>query len=173
MTLRAATLDDTPELAELSREAFVAAFGHLYRPEDLATYLAGHRTPAKYREHLAEPATQLQVAEAGGRLTAYCMIARGHGFEGRPDPRPEKPVLVSQLYCAPDMTGRGYGARLLEWAIDAARDWGGDAIQLSVYSENFGAQRFYQRFGFVKVADLDFWVGNHRDAEFLYELALR
>lgn len=173
MTLRAATLDDTLELAQLSREAFVAAFGHLYRPEDLATYLAEYRTPAKYREYLADPAAQLQVVEARGCLAAYCMIVPGQGFESRPDPRPEKSVLISQLYCAPDMTGRGYGAKLLEWAIDAARGWGADAIQLSVYSENFGAQRFYQRFGFVKVADLDFWVGNHRDAEFLYELPLR
>jgi ribosomal protein S18 acetylase RimI-like enzyme len=41
-----------------------------------------------------------------------------------------------------------------------------------VFSENFGAQRFYQSRGFRHVADIAFWVGNQRDAEFLYELAL-
>jgi ribosomal protein S18 acetylase RimI-like enzyme len=46
-------------------------------------------------------------------------------------------------------------------------------MQLSVYSENLGAQRFYQRYGFEHVADIDFWVGNHRDDEFLYELKLQ
>ena len=61
---------------------------------------------------------------------------------------------------------------MLERAIGEARSRGCDAMQLSVYAENFGAQRFYQRFGFAKVADIDFWVGNHRDDEFLYELAL-
>ena len=54
-----------------------------------------------------------------------------------------------------------------------ARGWGGDAVQLSVFSENFGAQRFYRRHGFAHVAEIDFWVGNHRDHEFLYELPLR
>ena len=32
--------------------------------------------------------------------------------------------------------------------------------------------KLQQRYGFAKVADIAFWVGNHRDAEFLYELPL-
>ena len=58
------------------------------------------------------------------------------------------------------------------WELAEARRWGADAVQLSVFSENFGAQRFYHRYGFTHVADIDFWVGNHRDHEFLYELPL-
>ena len=81
-------------------------------------------------------------------------------------------MYLSQLYCAGDMTGLGLGAALIEWAIAEARGWGADVLQLSVFSENFGAQRFYQRYGFTKVADIDFWVGNQRVDEFLYELTL-
>jgi ribosomal protein S18 acetylase RimI-like enzyme len=172
MILRPASTADAEALAETGRIAFVAKFGELYRPEDLAAFLADYRTAAKYREHLADPANRLQVAEVDGRLAGYCLISRGHRFEQQPEPRPERPVLISQLYCAPDMTGRGVGGTLLEWALGEARAWQADAVQLSVYSENFDAQRFYQRFGFAKVADIDFWVGNHRDHEFLYQLAL-
>ncbi len=172
MTLRPATATDAAALAELARDAFTAAFGHLYKPEDLAAFLAEYRTPEKFRAHLADPPTLVEVAEKDGKLAAYCLIVRGHRFDEQPEPRPERPVFVSQLYCAPDMTGRGLGAALLDWAIAEARAWGGDAMQLSVFSENFGAQRFYQRYGFGKVADIDFWVGNHRDHEFLYELKL-
>jgi ribosomal protein S18 acetylase RimI-like enzyme len=171
-TLRAATLADAATLAELGRASFVAAFGHLYKPEDLAAFLAEYRTPEKYRQHLADPPTLIQVAEEDGRLAGYCLIVRGHTFEEQEEPRPARPVFVSQLYCAPEMTGRGLGAALLEWAIAESRAWKADALQLSVFSENFGAQRFYQRFGFSKVADIDFWVGNHRDDEFLYQLKL-
>jgi GNAT superfamily N-acetyltransferase len=163
---------DAEALAETGRTAFVEKFGHLYRPEDLAAFLAEYRTPAKYRAHLADPANRLQIAEVDQRLAAFCLISRGHRFEQQPEPRPERPVLISQLYCAPDMTGRGLGGALVEWAVAEARIWRADAVQLSVYSENSGAQRFYQRFGFVKVADIDFWVGNHRDPEFLYQLPL-
>ena len=172
MTLRAATLDDAEALAELGRATFVAAFGHLYKPEDLAAFLAEYRTPAKYRAHLADPPTLIEVAEVDGRLGAFCLIVRGHRFDEQPEPRPERPVFISQLYCAPDMTGQGLGAALIEWAIREGRAWRADAMQLSVFSANFGAQRFYRRYGFEHVADIDFWVGNHRDHEFLYELKL-
>jgi ribosomal protein S18 acetylase RimI-like enzyme len=172
VNLRSATTADAPALAELGRESFVAAFGHLYRSEDLAAFLAEYRTPEKYLEHLADPPTLIQLAEVDGEIAAYCLIVRGHKFDEQGEPRPVRPVFVSQLYCAPEMTGRGLGAALLEWAIAEARGWGADALQLSVFSENFGAQRFYQRYGFAHVADIDFWVGNHRDHEFLYELKL-
>ena len=172
MNLRPARADEAAALAEVGRASFVAAFGHLYKPDDLAAFLAEYRTEAKFREHLADPPTVIEVAESEGRLAAYCLIVRGQKFAEQAEPRPARPVFVSQLYCAPEMTGRGLGAALLEWAIAEARGWGADALQLSVFSENFGAQRFYQRYGFAHVADIDFWVGNHRDHEFHYELAL-
>jgi ribosomal protein S18 acetylase RimI-like enzyme len=171
-TLRPAVTADAPALAKLANAAFVAAFGTLYRPEDLAAFLAEYRSEAAYRTYLADPPTLVQVAEVDGALVAYALIVRGKGFEERPLPRPARPVLLSQLYCDGAHTGEGLGAALLEWAIAEARSWGADAVQLSVFSENLGAQRFYRRYGFEKVADIDFWVGNHRDHEFLYELAL-
>ena len=172
MILRPATPADADALSRLAAESFVAAFGHLYRAEDLQLFLDRYRTPERYRADLADPRKRVQLAEVDGRLAAYSLIVLGEHFDERPDPRPERPVFLSQLYCAPGMPGRGLGAALMEWTIAEARAWGADAVQLSVFSENFGAQRFYQRYGFRHVADIDFWVGNHHDDEFLYELPL-
>jgi ribosomal protein S18 acetylase RimI-like enzyme len=169
-TLRPATDADIPALAALGTDAFVEKFGPLYQPEDLASFLKDYRTPGKYREQLADPGTLIQLAERDGALLGYCLIIRGDCFEERPRPHPERPVILSQLYCAPAATGQGVGSALMDWALDEARVWRADAVQLSVYAENFGAQKFYHRYGFEKVADIDFWVGNHRDDEFLFEL---
>ncbi len=61
----------------------------------------------------------------------------------------------------------GIGAALMDWAMAEFTLQHADEVQLSVYSENVGAQRFYARYGFVKVADISFRVGEHVDAEFL------
>ena len=172
MVLRPAAEADVPALAALARDSFVAAFGHLYRPDDLALFLEEWRTEKAYRDALAVPAKRIQLAEIDGKPVAYALIVLGDGMDERPLPRPERPVFLSQLYCAAEATGHGFGAALMDWVIGEARAWNADAVQLSVFSENFGAQRFYQRYGFRKVADIDFWVGNQRDDEFLYELAL-
>src|SRR5690349_11273267 len=51
-TLRSATQADVPALAALARDSFVAAFGPLYTPEDLALFLEEYRTEKAYREAL-------------------------------------------------------------------------------------------------------------------------
>ncbi len=172
MVLRPASVSDAAKLAPFARAAFDAAFGHLYKPEDLQAFFDEWRTEEVYRKAIERPDVAVQLVETEGAIAAYCLLVRSSTFDEHPDPRPANPALVSQLYCLPATTGKGYGAALMDWAIDKAREWQSDALTLSVFSENFGAQRFYQRYGFRHIADIDFWVGEHRDDEFLYELRL-
>jgi diamine N-acetyltransferase len=172
MILRPASLDDVPALVALGRESFTDAFGPLYAPKDLAAFLDEHRAPAKFAAQIASPDIAVTVADDGGALLGYCLTAFGARFDERPEPHPARPCVLSQLYCAGAATGRGIGSALMEDALARARRRGCDAVQLSVYCENFGGQRFYERYGFEKVADIGFWVGNQRDDEFLLELRL-
>lgn len=172
MILRPACPADIPALAELARAAFVAKFGHLYHAEDLAAFLAEHRSEEVYRGHLADPAIRIMLAERDCSLAAYCLLMLGQGFAERPQPQPGRPAILSQLYCVPGVFGTGAGTALMGWALEEVRGQGCDAVQLSVYFENHDAQRFYSRFGFRKVADTTYRVGRHLDPEFLFELVL-
>lgn len=170
MILRPAVPADVAALAKLGRDSFVATFAHLYRPEDLAAFLDEvHSHEAVLREVSGQDC-RYRLAEIEGELVGYCKMRWPGSFAGHSDA--SNPITLSQLYTAPGRTGEGIGAALMEWAIAHARDKGCDAIQLSVYAENFGAQRFYQRYGFAKIADITFTVGDHVDPEFLYELRL-
>lgn len=169
MILRAATLADVPALVAFSRGSFTDAFGHLYAAEDLAAFLDEYRAPGRFAAAIGDGGKAVSLVEAGGEIAGYSTIEFAAGFDSRPDPKPRHPCILGQLYCRP---GGGIGTALLDRAIALARSRECDAMQLSVYAENFGAQRFYQRFGFRHVADIDFWVGHHRDDEFLYELTL-
>ena len=172
MILRPISIADLDALVALSRRAFTDAFGHLYAAEDLAAFLDTYRAPARFAAMIEDPDSLVLAADEDGAIAGYCTVQFGKGFAERPEPRPAKPSMLGQLYCSGGATGKGIGAAMLERAIVEARERGCDAMQLSVYSENFGAQRFYQRYGFRHVADIDFWVGSHRDDEFLYELPL-
>jgi len=172
ITLRPAVPADATVLADFARDAFVAAFGTLYSAADLESFLTEARSHARYQAHLADTAKRVQLAECDGAIMGYALIEMGGSFPERPAPHPARPVMLSQLYCGGGATGLGVGSLLMNWALDEARGWGADAVQLSVWSENYGAQRFYARHGFTHVGDLDFWVGGHRDDELLYELPL-
>lgn len=169
MELRSATAADVDALAAFSRQSFTRAFGHLYAAEDLAAFLDEYRAPERFTAMITDPAKVITIGGDDRQLAGYSTLELGSRFEARPDPQPHAPCILGQLYCEPRL---GIGTALLERAISQARAHGCDVMQLSVYAENFGAQRFYERHGFAHVADIDFWVGNHRDDEFLYELVL-
>jgi ribosomal protein S18 acetylase RimI-like enzyme len=172
MELRPATLDDVPALAALGRESFTAAFGHLYRPDDLAAFLAEvHDEGVVAGEIAASTCRHRLAADNHGALLGYCKLRYPSKLSEHS--RAADPLELSQLYCAGEATGQGVGAALIDWALEQATLGGHDAIHLSVYSGNHGAQRFYARYGFAKIADTIFKVGEQLDEEFLFEKALK
>ncbi|MEZ5680604.1 MAG: GNAT family N-acetyltransferase [Erythrobacter sp.] len=170
MELRAATPDDAETLALFGKESFAAAFAHLYRPEDLAAFNAQGYSPDAVRNEIVGPECIHRIAELDGRMIGYCKMRYPSKLAEYSDTR--DPMELGQLYTDPAMTGQGIGAALMEWALDVARRGGHDAVLLSVYSGNHGAQRFYQRYGFAKIADITFQVGEQLDDEYLFELKL-
>lgn len=170
MLLRPARIDDAAALAMLGRNSFCAAFAHLYRPDDLAAFLGEVYSRDVVAAEIADPATTHQLADDAGALAAYIKLRTPSSYAEHSDTA--NPIALGQLYTDPERTGEGLGAMLMDWALNLACANGHDAVQLSVWSENTGAQRFYQRYGFAKIADIHFWVGTHRDDEFLYELRL-
>jgi len=170
MIYRPATRADAPALAKLGADTFVAAFGELYTPQDLANFLAEvHNEAAVSAEIEGEECTH-RLVEDNGALIAFCKLRYPTKFGEYTEAR--NPIELGQLYALPGYTGDGIGAQLMDWALAHARDGGHDAVLLSVYAENFGAQRFYQRHGFAKIADITFKVGDHYDPEYLFELKL-
>lgn len=170
MIFRPATPADAPALAKLGEESFVAAFGHLYSAEDLAAFLAEVHTPESVGAEIAGTDCTHRLVEVDGALVAFCKLRHPTKFAEHSDAR--DPIELGQLYALPGHTGSGVGTQLMEWVLEQARAGGHDAILLSVYAENFGAQRFYQRYGFAKIADITFRVGQQLDPEFLYVLKL-
>ena len=170
MIYRPATLADAPALAALGAETFIAAFGHLYTPEDLAAFLEQVHSPGPVAGEIAGDECTHCLAEHEGELVAYCKLRYPSHYTALSDA--QNPLELGQLYALPDYTGKGIGAKLMDWALEQARAGGHDAMLLSVYSENYGAQRFYQRYGFGKIADITFQVGEQLEAEYLYEVKL-
>lgn len=166
MILRAPVPEDAAALATLGRDSFVAKFGHLYSAENLSRFLDESHSAAKVAKEIADPGMVIRLAEQDGALIGMCKLLLDSSLKEHGSAR--RPLEIKQLYTAPTCTGQGIGAALMDWAMAFARTYGADEVQLSVWSENFGAQRFYRRYGFEKIADIDFWVGEHRDEEFLF-----
>lgn len=166
MELRLARPADARALADLGARSFEAKFGHLYRPEDLSAFLRESHSEAKVTREIADPQMRVMLATNGERLLGFCKLVMVSGWPEHA--RGSKAIELKQLYTDPAATGQGIGGGLIDWALDEAHRFSADEIQLSVWSGNHGAQKFYERYGFEKIADIHFMVGRQRDEEFLF-----
>jgi ribosomal protein S18 acetylase RimI-like enzyme len=93
---------------------------------------------------------ELWVAEDAGAIAAILVL------DGE---------FVDQLYVDPGLTGRGIGSSLLA----VARRERPDGLRLWTFASNTGAQRFYERHGFVEVRRTDGRDNEERAPDILYE----
>ncbi|AKK66902.1 GNAT family N-acetyltransferase [Xanthomonas translucens] len=164
LAIRQATADDATTLAALAAATFTETFGHLYPPQDLHGFLDQTYTAARQRIILQHPDYAIWLLEDDG-------VAVGHAAAG-PCGLPHAEVQpgdgeLKRLYLLRSHQNSGWGSRLFETALAWLEREGPRTLWIGVWSDNFGAQRFYARYGFEKVGSYEFPVGQTRDLEFI------
>lgn len=74
---------------------------------------------------------------------------------------------IQRLYILRGYQGAGRGTLLLRTGLEWLEREGPRTLWIGVWSENYGAQRFYARHGFEIVGEYSFMVGDHADREFI------
>ena len=168
LSIRRATPDDADILSDLASRTFVETFGHLYPAQDLEFFLRDAYAPEKQAVILAHPDYAVWLLEDDG-------VAVGHAAAG-PCGLPHAQVApgdgeLKRLYLLASHQGDGWGGRLFAQAERWLLRDGPRTLWIGVWSENLGAQRFYARYGFHKVGEYEFPVGETRDREFILRRA--
>ncbi|MGD8287888.1 MAG: GNAT family N-acetyltransferase [Gemmatimonadota bacterium] len=163
--IRPATSADASAVATLAARTFTETFGHLYPANDLRTFLASWKTETNYAQLITDPEVFVALATADeGRPVGYVVAG---GCKLPVDDLEPAAGEVRELYVLGSHQGRRLGTRLLETALDWLAEGGRSPLYVGVWSENDGAQRLYGRYGFDKVGEYDFPVGEQRDREFI------
>jgi GNAT superfamily N-acetyltransferase len=164
LAIRRAGPADAQVLSTLATRTFIETFGHLYPPEDLQAFLEEAYAVERQGVILAHPDYAVWLLEDDG-------VAVGHAAAG-PCGLPHPQVApgdgeLKRLYLLASHQNGGWGGRLFETAERWLLRDGPRTLWVGVWSENFGAQRFYARHGFAQVGTYEFPVGRVRDLEFI------
>jgi len=163
-TTRRAGPADAEILARMGAETFTETFAHLYAPDDLAAFLAEAYSLERTRADLADVSKASWLVEANGDAIGYatagaCAL-----------PHPEVTPACGELkrfYFYKTWQNGGLGRGLFHTAMAWLQQHGPRTTWIGVWSENYGAQRFYLRQGFEKVGEYGFAVGRTVDREFI------
>ena len=194
--IRRATPADAEALSTLARTCFTQTFGHLYAPADLETFLDEAYAPDVLRAELEdpnratwflfedeadegfsrpnpspadhprapEPVDEAPASSASHAPIGYVTACPAH--LPHPDVAPGDGE-IQRLYILQGHQGGGRGTLLFETALEWLERDGPRTLWIGVWSENYGAQRFYAHHGFEIVGEYSFMVGNHADRELI------
>lgn len=162
--LRRATAADAETLAALGAQTFTETFGHLYPPKDLADFLATAHSIERVRTDLTTTSKAVWLVESDGESLGYALA--GPCELPHPEVGPGDGE-VTRLYLRAAAQNGGIGGRLFEAALAWLLEAGPRTVWIGVWSENHGAQRLYRRWGFEKVGEYGFAVGQTIDREFI------
>jgi ribosomal protein S18 acetylase RimI-like enzyme len=128
---------DAETLSALAIRTYVAAFGTGFKPGELAYYLEQKLTARRWVEYLKRD--RVLLAKIDGESVGY--IQFGPDEEGRG-------VDIRRLYIDTAQQGRGIGTALLEKVLCLPEVVAAPAVYIDTWTENTGARRLYERFGF-------------------------
>ncbi|MDQ3288868.1 MAG: GNAT family N-acetyltransferase [Pseudomonadota bacterium] len=170
MIIRRATVADAATVSRIATRTFTETFGHLYADEDLQAFLLDSYAVDKQALILSLDAYAIWLLEVDGEAVGHA--AAGPCGLPHADVRPGDGEL-KRLYVLPGYQSDGWGGRLFETALAWLERDGPRTLWISVWSENFGAQRFYARAGFELAGEYEFEVGSARDREFMFRRPAR
>ncbi|GAA4433791.1 GNAT family N-acetyltransferase [Pontibacter saemangeumensis] len=155
-SFRAGIPADAALLADLGWRTFEEAFGAANSPEDMAAFRPTMYSVELQAAELTDPDTTFMIAEAAGEAVAYIKL--------RSAPAPEaiqakRPLQIDRFYIAQQWTGQGLGDRLMQLCLQKAQQQEHDVVWLTVWEHNERAKRFYQKYGFREVGELEFILG--------------
>lgn len=162
MQTRIATPADQDLLVTLGRRTFFETFVGTCTDEDMALFLDTSFAPAKVSGELAEPLSRFLILEDDQGPIGYSRLM------GESETR----VELVRFYMEQRAIGTGAAHTLMRDTLDLARQLGYREVHLGVWEKNLRAQKFYEKWGFVKAGEKIFVVGNDPQTDWDYKRSL-
>ncbi|CAF4773245.1 unnamed protein product, partial [Rotaria sp. Silwood2] len=163
--LRRADISDINPLSQLAqktfRETFVEDFSIPYPENDLDTYFRSSASPESFAQKITDSTRAVWVIQdkRNDELVAYAVVGPCNDIP-HPDVNSNQDGQLKALFIRRDHRNHGFGKQLMNFALFWLQEhYPGRPIWLTVWSGNFKAQNFSAHYGFNKVGEYDYTVG--------------
>ena len=172
--VRAAAVADAVPLSRLAASTFRETFERDNTPEDMERYLAEAFSPGLQAAEIDDPLGVMLLAECVGESGDAEMVGYAHLLSG---PVPQAvtgptPLELKRLYVARAWHGRRVAQALMDAALIAARRRGAQTMWLGVWERNARALAFYTRYGFTRVGEHTFMLGDDAQTDWVFSRPL-
>lgn len=157
ITIRRAQAHDAERLAHIGVATFIDSYTLDIDGDAMIAHCTRQHSREVYAKYLADPACSVWLAEY-----ARTGAPVGYAVNCPPDlPLPLEPgdIELKRIYVLHRFHGSGTGPRLMEAALQDARQRGAPRLLLGTYEDNHRAIAFYRKNGFDLAGTRQFQVG--------------
>lgn len=151
------SLEDLAILQMISRRTFEDTFATMNDEANMNAYLQTAFDREKLRRELLNASSSFYFIYFDGELAGYLKLNMDDAQTDLHDPRS---LEVERIYVLKKYQGKGIGGRLMDKAIEIAREQNKSFIWLGVWERNEAALRFYKKNGFYQIGKHLFIVGD-------------
>ncbi|MFT0846714.1 GNAT family N-acetyltransferase [Actinomycetaceae bacterium L2_0104] len=155
---------DVDELAHVSAETFVEAFGDQNSAEDLDAYMRKAFAREKLVDELGNRGSLFFLAYLDGELAGYLKLNLG---EAQSEDIGSCALEVERIYTLARFKRRGLGRTMMARAFDEAASRSLNTVWLGVWEHNRAAREFYEHLGFVAFGSHVFTLGSQEQTDLL------
>ncbi len=166
---RKCKLEENSLLRSLSMETFTTAFAEQNTKEDMDAYVSTAFSEAQIITELRNANSTFYFVETGNQIIGYLKL----NVKDAQSESIANGLEIERIYLLASYQGRGIGQLMMDKAIAVARQMRKERIWLGVWGKNYGAVRFYQRNGFKKFAEHDFYLGKDLQTDWLMDLSIQ
>lgn len=168
LKIRRGNVADAATLAPLAVKIFNDTFAGnpLNKPDDMRAYISEFMSVAAFEKELADENSIFFIAENNGEMIGYAKLLENSNEDCVED---KNPIELCRLYVAQEFHGRGIAQILMNECFAAAKRKKFQTMWLGVWEFNFRAQKFYEKFGFIKVGKHVFQLGSDPQTDFVME----
>ena len=135
----------------------------------MVEYVAENFSSEKLATEIADTNAHFLLLENKSGLVGYVKLQQGTIADCVAT---EHTIELARIYVDPDIIGVGLGAQLMQAAIEAATTLETKSIWAAVWEKNLRAIDFYKKWGFEKVGERSFMLGNEKQNDWVMEKVL-
>ncbi|MFM2268357.1 MAG: hypothetical protein RL757_1798 [Bacteroidota bacterium] len=169
MEITPCSLNDLTDLCQISVETFTESFKHLNDPADFEQFISTAYTPARLTAELENPNSHFFLMKSETDVLGYLKINFAPAQSDHNDP---ESLEVERIYLLQKAQKQQLGQKMMQFAIEMARQQQKKYIWLGVWEKNEKAINFYKKHGFEVFDQHIFVIGNDPQTDFLMKLKL-
>lgn len=159
ITIRKILIEDASLLVQMSRTTFYDTFKDTCTPADMQLFLEDTFNVNQLIKEVSNPEDHYFFIEVDGIPVGYIRFMED--YTDLPIMKKWKALELKRFYILKEFHGGGIAQQLMDYFLNYARQNKYEAVWLGVWEDNFRAQRFYEKYGFVNSGHThDFPIGN-------------